>query len=115
MCIRDRVFSFLPVCIKKFRKIELLMTLSNCFTAGLFLATGMVHILPESNENITEGMAEAEDEHAGHDHGDHDDHGEGGHDHGISYAHLTLLLAFSFLLFIEKVLLNRNYKKKKEE
>ena len=57
----NMVFSFLPVCIKKFRKIELLMTLSNCFTAGLFLATGMVHILPESNENITEGMAEAED------------------------------------------------------
>jgi zinc transporter 1/2/3 len=113
--ILQLVFAFLPICIKKFRKIKLLMSLSNCFTAGLFIATGIVHILPEANENFVKGVEELE-------HGDHDDHsghdhrrileGEGGHSHGISYAHLTVLLAFSLILFIEKVVLNTNKKKK---
>ena len=116
------VFSLLPICIKKFRKITLLMTLINCFTAGLFLATGLVHVLPEANEYIVLGMAatDSHDDHEGHDHAlklrqedahaGHDDHGEGGHDHGVSIAHLTLLLGFSAILFIDKVLLNRKPK-----
>jgi zinc transporter ZupT len=98
------LFAFLPICIKKFRKLNLLMSLSNCFTAGLFVATGFVHILPEANEIFQEGIEALE--HAGHDHGS--DHSS--HSHGISYSHLTVLLAFSLILFIEKVLLNTNKK-----
>lgn len=106
------IFGSLPVCIKKFRETKLLMSLSNCFTAGLFLATGLIHVLPEADALLKTELAV--DPHAGHDHRrilqEADSHD--GHDHGsVSWSHFVLLMGFSFILFVEKVLLN--WKKKK--
>lgn len=115
------IFGFLPICIPKFRKVKLLMTISNCFTAGLFIASGLVHILPEASEMFELAAAASGDDHSGHDHSGHghgiegDAHSEEGHSHGISYPHFIVLMAFSFILFIEKVLLNFHKQKKKEK
>jgi zinc transporter ZupT len=126
------LFGFLPICIPKFRKVKLLISLVNCFTAGLFVATGLVHIFPEATEIFNKGVGHvdeghAEEEHADGDHHEedhhddhvgledgHDDHGheEEGHNHGVSWPHVIVLLAFTLFLFIEKVLLNYHAKKK---
>lgn len=109
------IFSLLPICIKKFRTARLLVSLCNCFTAGLFIANGFLHVLPEAADLYKE--ENKKDEHDEHD--DHDDHGgeddHASHSHGISYPHLTLLLAFSFIMMIEKVLLNQNKSKSSEK
>ena len=46
------VFGILPLKLKKFRSNKTLISFSNCFTAGLFIALGLLHILPEAHEQI---------------------------------------------------------------
>lgn len=111
------IFGLIPLCLRKIKNINIILSLINCFTAGLFLATGLIHILPESSELFSKEDSHGEElETHGleDDHGHEDEHENEGHSHGISYSHLILLLAFSFILFIEKVLLNRSKKKKTE-
>jgi zinc transporter ZupT len=106
------IFGLLPICLRKVKNINKILSLINCFTAGLFLATGLVHILPEASE-LFGGDDEHEHEAHGLDDEHEDEHEEEGHSHGISYPHLVVLLAFTFIFFIEKVLLNKMKKKKK--
>jgi len=43
-------FALLPVLWKKFRSSEAILGMANSFSGGLFLAAGVVHILPETAE-----------------------------------------------------------------
>ena len=46
------IFAILPVVWKKFRGSEFWLSMANSFSGGLFLACGIVHILPEANERM---------------------------------------------------------------
>lgn len=48
MCI----FLFTPLKMKAFKENKLVMSLANAFSGGLFISIGLMHILPESNENF---------------------------------------------------------------
>ena len=43
-------FAILPIVWKKFRSSEAVLGMANSFSGGLFLAAGVVHILPECAE-----------------------------------------------------------------
>ncbi len=96
------VFGLLPVKVPSFKQNTLLLSLSNCFAGGLFLAIGLTHMLPEARE-----LLEGKDEH----HHDHD------HDH-LSHPNLKCgddvfptsyvlcLFSFAMILLIDKVVFN---------
>lgn len=52
-------FGLLPLRIKQFKSNRTLLSLSNCFSGGLFLAIGLIHILPEAHSKL-EGKYEAQ-------------------------------------------------------
>ena len=60
------IFGIFPLIYNKFRSSPKIISYSNCFAGGLFLAIGIIHILPEANESLS---------HHHHHHHDHD------HDH----------------------------------
>lgn len=43
------IFGLIPVLCKNFKSNTTLLSLSNCFSGGLFIAIGLVHILPEAH------------------------------------------------------------------
>lgn len=43
-----------PILNKKFRSSPVILGLANSFSGGLFLAAGLVHILPEAAENAND-------------------------------------------------------------
>ena len=42
----------LPIRIKSFKTNPLLLSMTKAFSGGLFLAVGLVHLLPEANEHF---------------------------------------------------------------
>ena len=44
------IFGILPLKIPTFRTNKRLLSFSNCFAGGLFIAIGLIHILPEAHE-----------------------------------------------------------------
>lgn len=85
------IFGILPLKIPSFRSNPKLMSYSNCFAGGLFLAIGIIHILPEAAEAF-----EAKDSH------DHDEE----HEESYPWAYFITIVSFSFILLIDKVLFN---------
>lgn len=81
------IFGFLPLKLKDFRTNKTLLSLSNCFSGGLFIAIGLIHVLPEAHENL-EGQKEKEGEEA------------------FPLSFVICLASFSFILFIDKVIFN---------
>lgn len=45
-------FGMLPLKLKAFKENKLVLALSNGFSGGLFLAVGILHLLPEAAENF---------------------------------------------------------------
>jgi len=48
-------FAALPVVWKRFRNSEATLGIANSFSGGLFLAAGVVHILPECAAPFSDG------------------------------------------------------------
>ena len=42
------LFGLLPIYCKKFRNHPTILSILNCFAAGVFLAMALIHILPDS-------------------------------------------------------------------
>lgn len=123
------VFGLIPFWVKSFRKNKLLLSLSNCFSGGLFLAMGLIHILPEAAmflENRPHkhidllGKAlkkpihihihshkHSHDHDHGHDHGHSSAHEDGknfsGCSHPFPLSYFICLVFFSFILLVDKV------------
>lgn len=105
------LFGILPLKIRSFRQNWLLLSLSNCFSGGLFIAIGLIHILPEAHE-LLEGSHD-------HDH-DHDfdysnllsskqslghlKHGS----HAFPLSYFISLISFSVILLIDKIIFNNS-------
>lgn len=84
-------FGLIPIKWKQMRSNSKLIALSNCFSGGLFIAIGLIHILPEAH-SLLEGKQESQP------------NGQTKSVFPLSYT--ICLLTFSFLLFIDKVLFN---------
>lgn len=82
-------FGILPLKIPSFRTNPKLLSYSNCFAAGLFLAIGIIHILPEAVEAFEEKK---------------DVQGEGADP--FPWAYLITICSFSSILLIDKVIFN---------
>lgn len=67
------------------------MSFSNCFAGGLFLAIGILHILPEAAEALS-----SKDELKT----------LKGEDESYPWAYLICIMSFSFILLIDKVIFN---------
>lgn len=83
-------FGLIPIKWKGVRQSKRAMAYSNCFSGGLFIAIGLIHILPEAHF-----LLEAPHEETGKN-----------QKQPFPVSYLICLLTFSFLLFIDKVWLN---------
>ena len=74
-------FSFMPNFIISCKKNNKFLSLSNSFSAGLFLSIGLIHILPECSEKLKNFS-------------------------DIPLAYIICFLSYTLILFIEKVAFN---------
>ena len=80
----------LPLIIKGFNTNKFLISISQCFAGGLFIAIGLIHILPEAHENL-EGYEPKNKQHG---------------DDPFPLSYFICLSTFSLILLIDKVLFN---------
>lgn len=45
-------FGTLPLRMKAFKENKFVLSISGAFSGGLFLGIGLIHLLPESNDNF---------------------------------------------------------------
>ncbi len=85
------VFGLIPIKSKKFKENKLLLSLSNCFSGGLFMAIGLIHILPEAREDLEGNKKKFNDE-------------------GSTFAlsNFICLATFSGILLLDKVIFNNS-------
>lgn len=82
------VFGILPIKIKRFRTNKMLLSLSNCFSGGLFISIGLIHILPEARENLEGKIEKSSNEDT----------------YIFPLSYVISLATFSFILLIDKVI-----------
>jgi zinc transporter 1/2/3 len=87
------LFGLLPIKSTKFQSNPTLLSLSNCFSGGLFVAIGLIHILPEAHADL-EGQREQKQLKA--------------NEEVFPLYYILCLATFSFILFIDTVLFNNN-------
>lgn len=90
------VFGLIPLKVPQFRSNPRILSLSNCFAGGLFIAIGLIHILPEATEALNGDDDHEKVEHGGHDHG------------SFPWSYLLCLMSFSFVLLIDKIIFNNS-------
>lgn len=78
-----------------------MLALANGFSGGLFLCVGLLHLLPEANENFEDYFEEKDAE--AHENGVK--HGDEEEEH-FPWAFLITVLSFALILFIEKISTN---------
>ena len=100
------IFGLLPLKTKAFRTNKMLIAISNSFAGGLFLAVGLIHLLPEAQEFINAALDEEDDPHAGHNHLEGDV--EEGHNHPFPLTQVIAVGTFCLVLLIDKVLFNNH-------
>lgn len=86
------LFGYLPIRLPTFRTNKNLLSLSNCFSGGLFIAIGLIHILPEAHEAL-EGKWEKKN-------------ADGEEEEVFPLSYLLCLSSFSFILLIDKIIFN---------
>lgn len=79
------ITGILPLKLKSFKSNNLVLSLSSAFSGGLFLAVGIIHLLPEAHENFEESYEDKETEH-------------------FPWAFTISIMSFALILFIEKIL-----------
>lgn len=87
--------SYSPVWIKKFRTNKTLIALANTFSGGVFLSVGLIHIIPDALDKWEDATKKKGD--------DKDKDDDGGE--SFPYVTLLVLISFSFILLVDRVLL----------
>ena len=83
MFIMIMITGNLPLRLKSFKSNQMVLSLSSAFSGGLFLAVGVIHLLPESNEKFESYF---------------------NHEDGkFPWAFAITIMSFALILFIEKV------------
>ena len=93
------IFGLLPIYNTRFKTNSRLLSLCNCFCGGLFLAIGLVHILPEAHEMLDEKIEPTKT---------NDNILVGCGEGGIQWSYLICLMSFSSILLLEKVIFNNS-------
>lgn len=86
-------FGMLPIKSTRFQSNPTFLSLSNCFSGGLFVAIGLIHILPEAHADL-EGQYEQKKLNA--------------NEEVFPLSYILCLVTFSFILFVDKVLFNNS-------
>jgi len=78
------IAGLIPILSKKLQKNETAIAYAQCFSAGMFMAIAFIHLIPEANEGFEEARPE------------------------IKYpiCYLVVILSYTLILVIEKVLFN---------
>ena len=90
------IFGILPLFYKKFRSSPRLLSFCNCFSGGLFVSIGLIHILPEAHELLDEAKKSQMGQSLGEDMG------------GVQWSYFICLMSFSSILFLDKILFNNS-------
>jgi len=120
------IFGYVAIALRRFaclstKKFFTLLSYVNTFGGGIFLATGLLHIIPEALEFMEGGHSEEEGAHgdhdahslntaAGGDEHDHSTHAEAGHEgheeggHGFPLGFTLILVTFLVFLFFDRIL-----------
>ena len=138
--VQSLIFAHLVYLLKFFKsintsKVRGFLHLLNTFSGGIFLATGLLHIFPESiaiyegehnhgeeghddhddhDDHDEHDEHEGEHDHDEHGHDDHDHRAEDGHghgeeeeEHGFPWVFFAFMMSFYLFFFIERILLPR--------
>ncbi|KRX05287.1 hypothetical protein PPERSA_00588 [Pseudocohnilembus persalinus] len=104
MFFMTMAFGMLPLKLKAFKENQFVLALANGFSGGLFLSVGLLHLLPEANENFEDYFEEKDAE--AHENGVK--HGGEEEEH-FPWAFLITVLSFALILFIEKISTNHQH------
>lgn len=83
-------FGILPIKWRQFRTNKTLLSMSNCFSGGVFFAIGLIHILPEAGDMLERRKKDVPTEEA----------------EVFPWSYFICLSCFSFILLIDKVIFN---------
>ncbi len=95
------LLGLVPIYVSSFRTNQKLISLTACFSAGLFISVGLMHILPEAQQDFESWHKEQEITHSIPGHKDEQEH-------VYPYAPMITILCFSLVLFIDKVMPDRS-------
>ena len=93
------IFSYLPFLIKSFKTNKNLVSLANCLAGGVFLSAGLIHILPDALEAWEKANKS----------------NDGKEEEGFPYVTLSVLISFTLILFVDRVLLPGHHAHNHEE
>ncbi|CAD8111030.1 unnamed protein product [Paramecium primaurelia] len=79
----------LPIRLKAFKSNKKLLAYMGAFSGGLFLAVGLVHLLPEAAENFEQSFDDDEEH--------------------FPFAYAISILSFALILFIEKIITDHHH------
>lgn len=88
------VFGMIPLKSQSFTQNPRLASIAWGFAGGLFLAIGVIHILPEAND-IFSTYFQQSDQPGG---------SETTHEQHLPWAFITTVLSFTLILFLEKIM-----------
>lgn len=77
----------IPLRVKSFKSNPKVLALSSAFAGGLFLAVGILHLLPEANEHFEDYYKEKSDNEEEH----------------FPWSFFITVCSFALILFIEKI------------
>lgn len=80
----------IPLRSKSFKSYPVVLSLSSAFSGGLFLAVGVLHLMPEANDDIENSFDPDSGEH-------------------FPWSFFTTVLSFALVLFIEKVAITHKH------
>lgn len=92
----------IPLRSKSFKSNPKVLALSSAFAGGLFLSVGLLHLLPEANENIQASFqtSSANDDEEQSEDGNDDANDDDEH---FPWAFFITGCSFALILFIEKI------------
>ena len=83
------IFALYPILSRKFKSSKVFMGIANSFAGGIFLAAGLLHMLPEADHRMRIGL------------GLNYDNGPKGM---FPFSYLAAIFSFSFILFIDRII-----------
>ena len=81
-----------PLYSKSFKQNKCLVSVGNCFAAGIFLLVGLVHLLADSQEAFKEAL-----------------------DEDPPYAYIICIIGYTLILFIEKIMFHHSHSSNSKE
>lgn len=101
----------IPLRIPTSKNSKVILSYLNTFSAGIFIAMALLHMLPEANNIYLEwikGLHDAEEAAEEHEEGeeeDHDEHGEGEGEEAFPLPFTMVIFGFILVLLLDRVIM----------